>query len=150
MQCGNRPSMTISVRTALACDVKAMHAIRNGVQENRLSDPHQIDEASYRRYIEAASAWVAESDDGIVGFAAVDSGSATVWALFVDPQVEGAGIGRALHEHLLAWAHNQGIGTLTLTTGRDTRAASFYRRAGWIEAGSAPNDDVLFVMTMPN
>lgn len=141
--------MTISVRTATAADVKAMHAIRNGVRENRLSGPHQITEAAYLRYVEAASAWVAESDDGIVGFAAVDGKSATVWALFVDPQVEGAGIGRILHEHLLDWSRKQGIGQLTLTTGGDTRAASFYRRAGWIGAGLVTNDEIRFVMTLP-
>jgi GNAT superfamily N-acetyltransferase len=127
-----------------------MHAIRTAVRENRLSNPQQIIEASYHPYIEAHSAWVAENGDRIAGFAALDGRSKTVWALFVDPSAERAGVGRALHERMVQWACEQGIGKLWLSTAKHSRAASFYRRAGWIETGSDEEGDILYSMTLPS
>lgn len=140
--------MSFAVRTACAADVPAMHRVRNRVRENRLSDPQRITEASYLPYIAAGSAWVAEMDAGLVGFAAVDGRSKCVWALFTDPKAEGAGVGRALHRRMLEWAHEQGIGRLSLSTDRGTRAAEFYKRAGWKETGVAADGELLFEMTL--
>ena len=141
--------MSFAVRSATDADVSAMHRVRMSVRENRLSDRQAIDEAAYSPYIEAGSTWVAEMDGAVVGFAAADGQLETVWALFVDPRVEGLGVGRALHERLLEWARDQGIARLSLSTDKASRAAAFYKRAGWVEAGSAGGEEVRFEITLP-
>ena len=136
--------MTFRIRNAAAADVPAMHRVRNAVRENRLSAGAGITEASYLPYISAGSAWVAEGPDGLVGFAAIDRAAETVWALFVSPQIEGAGIGRALHDTMLEWARDQGIRRISLTTEPGSRAMHFYRRAGWTQAGIMIDGEVTF------
>ena len=135
--------MNFRIRVATADDVPAMHLVRNGVRENRLSDPQRVTEASYLPYIAAGSAWVAETGIGILGFAAIDAPAVSVWALFIHPGAEGAGVGRALHLHMLAWAQEQGITRLSLRTEPGTRAECFYRRAGWTVAGKAADGELL-------
>ncbi len=125
-------------------DVDAMHHLRNKVRENRLSDTTTISEASYLAYIAAGSAWVAESEAGISGFAAVDATARKVWALFVDPEAEGSGVGRALHNKMLEWARNNGIDRLSLSTEVGSRAVHFYTRAGWTPVGTTAEGEVLF------
>ncbi len=136
--------MNVRIRNATTADIRAMHRLRNRVRENRLSDTTRINEASYLPYIAAGSAWVAEAEDGLIGFAAVDAPAASVWALFVDPIAEGAGIGRALHLEMLEWARQQGIGRLSLSTEEGSRAVRFYRRAGWTQIAVIPDGEVLF------
>jgi GNAT superfamily N-acetyltransferase len=80
----------------------------------------------------------------MLGFAAIDAVEKSVWALFVDPDAEGHGIGPGLHQQMLTWAQEQGIEQLTLSTDQDTRAAQIYRRAGWAEAGATPAGEVAF------
>jgi GNAT superfamily N-acetyltransferase len=136
--------MNFTIRAAATSDVPAMHAVRSKVRENRLSDPGRVTEASYLPYIAAGSAWVAETDAGIPGFAALSASDETVWALFVDPEAEGVGIGRALHDHMLEWAREQGIRRLSLGTQEGSRAAHFYERAGWTRAGITPDGEAIF------
>jgi GNAT superfamily N-acetyltransferase len=80
----------------------------------------------------------------VLGFAAVNTDDESVWALFVDAAAEGLGVGRALHQRMLAWAQEQGIRQLTLSTAQGTRAAGFYKRAGWTEAGITPAGEAMF------
>lgn len=136
--------MRFKIRTASIADIPAMHRIRGSVQENRLSDPQRVTEASYLPYINERSAWVAETDAGVAGFSIIDVAAKSVWALFVDPEAEGGGIGRALHHRMLGWAREQGIGQLSLSTSKGTRAERFYKGAGWIEAGPASDGEVRF------
>lgn len=139
--------MDFAVRPAAAADVSAMHRIRTSVRQNRLTDP-RIDESSYAPYIASGSAWVAESVSGIVGFAALDAAAGAVWALFVDPVAEGAGVARALHERMVEWARDRGLARLILSTESGTRAADFYRRAGWTEVGKTADGELIFEMTL--
>ena len=142
--------MLFEIRAASAADVPDMHRVRNKVRENRLSRPERISEASYLPYVKAGSSWVAETRTGIVGFAALDAAEKSVWALFVDPDAEGAGIGRPLHQRMLDWAHEHGFSRLTLSTDKATRAAHFYKRAGWTEAGTTRDGEALFQIALPN
>ncbi len=134
--------MSIKVRPATSDDIPAMHNIRISVRENQLSDPTRITEQDYLPYVGLGSAWVAVDDAQILGFAAVDAGTASVWALFVDPRSERLGAGRALHQRMLEWAIQHGIKKLSLTTGAGTRAERFYRRESWIDAGTADAGEV--------
>ena len=113
-----------------------MHAIRLAVRENPLSDSSRINESSYQPFLANGGAWVAETNAGVVGFAIVDAAANTIWALFVDPQAEGLGAGRALHERVLQWSREQGLQLLGLTTSPGTRAERFYRQQGWKDAGT--------------
>lgn len=114
--------MNFRTRIASAHDVPAMHRLRFRVRENRLSDPQRVTPAFYLPYIAAGSAWVAETDDGIAGFGIIDGPAKSVWALFVDPGFEGARVGRALHRQMLRWAEEQGLGRLSLSTSKGSRA----------------------------
>ena len=136
--------MTFKIRNATAADVPAMHRLRGRVRENRLSDTTGVSEASYLPHITAGSAWVAVAGEGIAGFAAIDGPARTVWALFVDPMAEGAGVGRALHIRMLEWAREQGIGSLSLRTAQGSRAVNFYTSAGWRQVGTTADGEVLF------
>jgi GNAT superfamily N-acetyltransferase len=136
--------MDFVIRVATAADVPAMHRVRTRVCENRLSSPERISDASYLPYVLSLSIWLAESPSGVLGFAALDVVEESVWALFVEPCAERLGIGRALHQRLLAWAQERGIKRLTLSTEQGTRAARFYKRAGWTEAGITPAGEAAF------
>jgi GNAT superfamily N-acetyltransferase len=125
-----------------------MHRIRRAVQENRLSYPERISEGAYLPYIEEGGAWVAETASDLAGFAILDRRAESVWALFVAPGAEGAGIGRALHCRMLDWAREQGLRTLWLTTAKGTRAERFYSSAGWMEAGTDADGEVRFERTL--
>ena len=135
-------SLAVRIRTAIDLDVPAMHRIRLAVRENQLSDPGRITEDDYLRFVAAQSAWVAETGDIVVGFAAVDAPATTVWALFVDPTAEGHGIGKTLHDHMIQWSRDQRLPALSLTTGADTRADRFYRKLGWEEVGRGDDGEV--------
>lgn len=134
--------MSAQVRTAQAGDVPAMHRIRLAVRENRLTDASKITEAAYYPHVQARSAWVAEDGGRILGFAAIEGPARQVWALFVGPGAEGAGVGRALHDAMLDGARAQGIPELWLTTSEATRAERFYLAAGWEKAGKAEDGDL--------
>lgn len=134
--------MDVRVRSAVAEDVPSMHRIRLAVRENQLSDPDRISEDDYLPFVNAGSAWVAATEPGLVGFAALDASEASVWALFVDPEAEGVGIGRALHERMLNWASDHRLERLSLTTTPGTRADRFYRRNGWQEVGHMEGHEV--------
>jgi GNAT superfamily N-acetyltransferase len=129
---------------ASAADVSTMHQLRLNVRENRLLDSTRITEASYRPYILARSAWVAETDEKIVGFAVVDAPKRRLEALFIEPESEGAGIARALHQHLLEWAREVGIVRLSLSTENGSRAVRFYEKAGWQRSGFTSDGEVIF------
>lgn len=140
--------MNFTIRVATVADVPAMHRVRSKVRENRLSIPQRISEASYLPYLEAGSTWVAETQTGVVGFAALNASAKSVWALFIDPDAEGNGIGRGLHLRMLTWAQEQGLDRISLSTDRRTRAAQFYKRAGWTEAGTTSDGEAIFEIAL--
>ena len=67
-----------------------------------------------------------------------------MWALFVDPAYERRGVGRRLHDEMVAWLSSAGVPRISLTTDPDTRAERFYRAAGWRRVGDAPNGEVRY------
>ena len=124
------------VRVATRDDVEALHRVRLAVRENVLSRPELVTHADYVEHLERRGrGWLVEAGGEVVGFAIGRSDDGNLWALFVDPAHEGRGIGGALHDALVAWMFAQGLARLWLTTGPATRAARFYARRGWREAG---------------
>lgn len=81
--------------------------------------------------------WVAEVDQGVVGFVAVelhaDGRIGEIHMLAVDPAHQSAGIGTALTEFALAWIKDSGVGVAMVGTGADpghAPARRTYEKAG--------------------
>lgn len=124
------------IKLASEADIGEMHRIRMQVRENRLLDPSRVHLSDYTRMLDAdGRGWVAEIASRIVGFAIADRSRANIWALFVDPDFEGLGVGRALHDEMVHWLFDAGVDPLWLSTDPGTRAESFYEAAGWRRIG---------------
>lgn len=105
--------------------------IRFAVRENRLGDPSRVTDADYRWFNENPGIWLWEEDGRILGFSAADTRDGTIWSLFIDPEHEGRGIGRALLARACDVPREAGHRTAMLGTDPGTRADRFYREAGW-------------------
>lgn len=135
----------MTIREALLTDIPQLQVIRLAVKENRLSDPALVPASAYETYLELrGKGWVAEEEGSILGFAIVDLEDANVWALFVHPEAEGKGMGKALHDTLVSWYFAQTDQPLWLSTAPGTRAETFYRRAGWTETGLYGKGEIKF------
>lgn len=88
-----------------------------------------------REYADAGRAWVRTDDaDRPVSYLLVDvvDGCAHLEQVSVHPDAAGAGHGRALTEHLAAWAGGRGLPAVTLTTYADVPwNGPYYRRLGF-------------------
>ena len=123
-------------RIATIADIPRIQVVRHLVKENRLSNPALVTDADVEDYItRRGRGWVAEVEGVIVGFAIADLEGHSIWALFIQPEWEGHGIGRELHRLMLDWYFSQSPVTLWLTTAPGTRAEQFYKKAGWREVG---------------
>lgn len=84
---------------------------------------------SMPRLFAAGTAVVAEEDDRIVAYAALDGENGEVDAVFVEPQQHGRGIAMALMRRLEALAAGRGLNRLFLSA--SLNAVAFYERAGF-------------------
>ena len=135
------------IREAQLADIPQLMAVRVSVHENKLSRPDRIPAADYLDYLtQRGKGWAAEVAGRIVGFAIVDLVDHNIWALFLHPDYEGQGIGRALHDTMLNWYFSQTQETVWLGTSPGTRAEGFYRKAGWQDMGVRANGEVRFEM----
>lgn len=137
--------MSLRIRLATSEDIPLMHQIRTSVTENMLSDSGSLQHADYFPFLgEIGETWVGEIAGTMAGFGAVDLIAHSVWALFVAPQFEAKGVGKALLAKLIAQARMAGLMSLELSTTSGTRAEVFYTRQGWKLVGNAPNGEVRF------
>lgn len=145
----------VVIRRARSADVEAVFAIRTSVIENHLSGeqlaaigitPQSIEEA-----LEAQPCgWLALVDDMPAGFAMVDLDDGCLFALFVRPGHEGAGLGSsllAMAEQAL-FAHHARI-WLETAANPTIRANGFYRRHGWVPQPADAKGDAWFYKTRP-
>ena len=88
--------MSGHIRRARLEERPRISEIRFAVRENQLLDPSRVTDADYHWFSENPGIWVWEEDGHILGFSAADTRDGTIWALFIDPDHEGRGIGRAL------------------------------------------------------
>ncbi len=136
------------IREATLHDIPRIKEIRFAVKENQLSDPALVTDDHIIWFIENGPIWVWEQDKVVLGFSAGDPRDGSIWALFVDPNAEGKGIGSALFkcccESLIAAGHRVSM----LETTPHTEAARFYKKRGWIEIGPAPRNQILLIKNL--
>jgi len=138
------------IRIATRDDVSGMHRVRLAVRENRLTSS-AITENDYPPEIEQTGrGWVAVQDGQVRGFAVGNRESGNIWALFVDPEDEGRGLGRQLHEFMIAWLFSEGLQVLWLSTDPGTRAQRFYERAGWKFVRMLQDGEAMYELRNPN
>jgi ribosomal protein S18 acetylase RimI-like enzyme len=108
-----------------------------------------------RRGLEDARAdwrtWVTEDAGAIAGFAVTgpsEDADATdrtgeVYAIYLDPDRVGTGLGRALFERAVGDLHDRGFSSVTLwVLETNERARRFYEVAGWALDGTSSNERV--------
>ncbi|HEV3104909.1 MAG TPA: GNAT family N-acetyltransferase [Trinickia sp.] len=112
------------IRLATVNDIPQMFQVRFAVRENRLAPGIVIPEEDVRHAIEdTGRGWVIEADSQILAFGIADAVNASIWALFVHPDVEGQGYGRRLHNEMVSWLWSRGVEMIWLTTTPGTRLA---------------------------
>lgn len=130
------------LRAADIHDIPAMHRVRMSVRENRLSDSSRITESDYIAHLTSLGrGWVVEIDGAIVGLAIGRVTDGNIWALFVDPEYEGRGVGSMLHDTMVNWLFEQGVQRLWLGTEPGTRAEQFYLRKQWVPCRASTPDE---------
>jgi GNAT superfamily N-acetyltransferase len=141
------------LRQATRDDLPGIWRVRYAVVENTLA-PGRIEDDEVIAQLETTGrGWVVEECGEIVAFALGDAKGANVWALFVDPRVEGRGHGSRLHDTMVQWLWTHGLDTLWLGTGTvavavaDTRARGLYERRGWRCSGPAGGGQVRLELT---
>ena len=132
------------LRPATRADLPRIHEVRHGTAENRLTDPSRVTLAEVGWYLDEAIFLVSEDDGGIQGFICANQQTGYVWALFVIDGAQGRGHGTALLNEGIERLRQAGHRQAFLTTGRDTRAASFYRSRGWQQTGIDMRGDAVF------
>ena len=148
LSAGGAVFRVISVRRALPQDIDQMIRIRGAVRENRLRDPASVSRADYDWFVAQERIWLADLDGQIAGFAAGDPRDGTIWALFVDPGQEGAGLGAALLAKVCEDLAADGHATLRLSTDPGTKAARLYARLGWEEQGLLADGEMEFLLRL--
>jgi len=136
----------MTIRKAVPADVAGMHRVRLAVTENRLSRSVITADDYLNEISVTGCGWVAEVDGVLRGFAVGNRVRSNIWALFVEPGFERRGIGRALHDEMMRWMRSAGCRTVWLETDPETRAAAFYREAGWQFVHLTPEGDARFEM----
>ncbi|RPD46873.1 GNAT family N-acetyltransferase [Hymenobacter sediminis] len=136
-------------REAQLTDIPQLSWVRLSVQENRLSDPGRITVQDYTEYLsQRGKCWVCEVAGEVVGFGIADLVGRSIWALFVQPEFAGQGIGKQLHDRMLDWYFGQTTEPVWLRTDPGSRAEEFYRRRGWQDTGRMQGGEIRFEMTV--
>ena len=139
----------MTLRQATQGDIAGMQRVRWAVRENALSDPNRITVADYIAALdELGRTWVVEADGAIAAFA-TGYKAGSIWALFVHPDHEGRGYGKALHSTMVNWLWSLGHKRLWLTTRPGTRAEGFYVSRGWQPCGIVPGGDLRLELVAP-
>ncbi|WP_316850730.1 GNAT family N-acetyltransferase [Pedobacter agri] len=134
-------------REAKTTDIPQMQIVRHTVKENTLSNPALVTDADCEAFItQRGKGWVCEVDDEIVGFSIVDLQENNIWALFLRPEFEGKGIGKALQRLMMNWYFSQTKEKVWLGTAPNTKAEKFYELQGWKHVGMVNKGEVKFEM----
>ena len=149
--------MKAVVRRASNADIPELFEVRTSVRENHLDLSQLAERGVTAESIAAMLAsdysrtWVVENDGRVCAFSMADARDGSVFALFVAPDCERRGYGRALLQAAEAWLFESGWKTIWLNTGMEpyNRSHAVYRAAGWVLQGPADHDDVRYEKEKP-
>jgi ribosomal protein S18 acetylase RimI-like enzyme len=156
--------VAIRIREAEPRDAEAIARIHvrswQAAYRGQLSDDY-LDGLSVRDRLEqhrmaletpgAHRTWVAEEDGRVVGFAVTgpsqdadaDERTGELYAVYLDPDRYGRGIGKRLCDHALADLRERGFRAATLwVLETNERARRFYEREGWFPDGRSTRERV--------
>ena len=138
------------IRPATVADAEAIGAVQRRTWVHAYADildvedlrPAIGDAARWREALadEDVATWVWDQDGRIAGFAAAgrsrDGDMAPevgeVFAIYVDPPAQGAGVGSALLDHAVGWLRDAGFRAAVLWTFEANGGArAFYEHRGW-------------------
>ena len=138
------------IRPAAVADADAVSAVQRRAWVHAYADIVDLDDmmtpvAQAARWREALAeedvpTWVWDQDGRIAGFATAgrsrdgDAGAdvGEVYAIYVDPPAQGAGVGSALLAHAVDWLREAGFRAALLWTFEANGAArAFYEHHGW-------------------
>jgi GNAT superfamily N-acetyltransferase len=147
-----RPAVVEDVPALARVQVRAwLHAYSGFMDPDEIAArPAEVREPQWRTALtdpsHPATTVVWDQDGTVAGFATtgpardedLDAGTGELYAIYVDPPAQGAGVGRALHADALARLAAAGFGRATLWTfAANDQAIAFYERLGW-RPDSAP------------
>lgn len=129
------------IRLATIDDIGTMQAIEVAAGEqfrtvgmDSIADAEPFDADELGAYVDAGTAWVADVDGVVVGYAAAEvvDGHGHLEQVSVHPSVQGRGVGRALIDAVVEWS----TGDVTLTTFRDVPwNQPLYEHLGFVVLG---------------
>jgi GNAT superfamily N-acetyltransferase len=141
--------MTPTIRRATQADTPVLFEIRTSVRENHMTLAELAAEGVTPASIEAwlasgSAAWLGFVDDVASGFAMARRDQRDLFALFVRPEAEHAGLGSALLRQAEAWLAAEGIEQPWLLTGGEAGLAAprFYEAHGWTLVERMDNGDL--------
>ena len=147
-----RPAVVEDVPALARVQVRAwLHAYSGFMEPEEIAArPVEVREPQWRTALtdpsDPATTVVWDQDGAVAGFATtgpardedLDAGTGELYAIYVDPHAQGAGVGRALHAEALARLAAAGFERAMLWTfAANDQAIAFYERLGW-RPDSAP------------
>jgi len=141
-----------ALRVAVSTDIKDMFRVRTSVHDNHLSLEQMAEMGITHDTLPAmlvgtGRGWVVESQGKVVGFSMADVEESTIFAVFIDPEFEGNGLGKRLTHAAEKWLFAEGCEEIWLNTDENlaVRANGFYRHLGWQEDGPADDNQTRFI-----
>jgi len=132
-------SLTLTIRTARsASDIAQAAALyqRSGTAAFTWRPPGYFQADDFKHFAEDEEVWLALAGDALVGILSLFRADNFIHCLYVDPDAQRLGVGRALVAHV-----RQEVGqplTLKLDT-PNRNAIAFYERTGWVRM-TGPED----------
>jgi GNAT superfamily N-acetyltransferase len=132
----------VVIRPANAGDIEPMRAIEADAGErfrsiglHTIADDEPPSAELLIRYVRTGTAWVAELDGDVVGYASASivDGEGHLDQVSLLAAAAGRRIGQALIEAVVAWTTERGLPAVTLTTFRDVPwNGPYYERLGFV------------------
>lgn len=128
------------IRRIVPSDIGDYYDIRFSVTENRIH-PHQIHllqrEVVLENINSSGGAICVDRHSGVAAGAMMIliTSKPMISALFVRPEYQGLGIGKALLDRAIEMSRAAGVDVLTLVTDPGSRADTFYQWQGWTRGG---------------
>ena len=156
-------SAATTIRTATSADAEQIAdvhvrawqwAYRDQVPDTFLASLSVADRThAWQRWLddpERSCIWVAEAEEWIVGFVSAgrcrdedaEPGTGEVYAIYIEADRLGTGLGRRLFETATRWLRTNPFSCATLwVLDSNNRARAFYEKAGWVPDGATKVDD---------